>query len=141
MQIFTCPFLEEETAQRADREWIKCQPFANQRFAEAELRSPRLGPSPSPIPVPGATAGLTKCPRPRSTTRPLSNTTIPDGAINLQPWVRLSMNRGACPAGATELSPGFQPWEPSNKVVRLKGRETRVPDEAHLLPRKSQSAQ
>ncbi len=37
----------------------------------------------------------------------------------------------ACPAGATELSPGFQPWEPS-----------KLTDEARtLLPRQRQSAQ
>jgi hypothetical protein len=44
----------------------------------------------------------------------------------------------ACPEaeGATELSPGFQPWEPSNKrFALLKGREIRVPDEARTYCR------
>jgi hypothetical protein len=66
------------------------------------------------------------------------------------------MDRGACPAGATELSPGFQPWDPQNKrfaltrryfvapcrkntrfagLEVLKGREMRVPVEARTYCR------
>jgi hypothetical protein len=32
---------------------------------------------------------------------------------NLQLWLGAIDGPRACPAGATELSPGFQPWEPS----------------------------
>ncbi|MEA3146139.1 MAG: hypothetical protein QOI53_1611 [Verrucomicrobiota bacterium] len=45
--------------------------------------------------------------------------------LNLQPWVSSIYKPRACPAGATELSPGFQPWEP-NKRFALKGREMRA---------------
>jgi hypothetical protein len=48
----------------------------------------------------------------------------------------------ACPAGATELSPGFQPWEPSKLTVRPERARDAGTDEARtLLPRQRQSAQ
>ncbi len=43
----------------------------------------------------------------------------------------------ACPAGATGLSPGFNPGNPQNKrfALKLKGREMRVPDETRTYSR------
>ncbi len=52
------------------------------------------------------------------------------------------MKPRACPAGATELSPGFQPWETSKSTVRPEGaRDAGTRLRSHLLRRKSKSAQ
>ena len=46
-------------------------------------------------------------------------------AVGHNPWVEALF---CCPAGATELSPGFQPWESSTKRCALKGRQIERPN-------------